>query len=286
MSTEPVIAIYGPGLLGGSLALAIQERMPGSRLHLWARRAGAEDAIRARGIQAAFFTDAAAAAHEASLIVLCTPVETMPDLASHIARANLAEDCLITDVGSVKGSVARALAPILGRRFVGSHPMAGSEKTGVDAARACLFENATCLVTPKPDDDPESVRRLNRFWTALGCRVLEMSPEDHDVKVARISHLPHMMAAVTTLAALRQDPEAVACVANGFRDTTRVAGGDPGLWTGIALENRPALVERLQEARSTLTELLEILQKPDEEELRRFLAEAQTLRRTVPAAVS
>lgn len=285
MSTEPVIAIYGPGLLGGSLALAIQERMPETRLHLWARRDSAESGIRARGIRAEFFTDATAAAVGASLVILCTPVETMPDLARQIAQADLAPDCIVTDVGSVKGSVVRALTPVLGHRFLGSHPMAGSEKTGIEVARGDLFENAACLVTPQAGDIPQDATRLTEFWQALGCRVIEMTPDEHDEKVARISHLPHMMAVVTTLAALREDPAAIACVANGFRDTTRVAGGDPGLWTGIALENRPALLSLLRTAAGTLTELVEILEKPDEEELRRFLAEAQSLRRTVPAAV-
>lgn len=283
MTSEKTIVIYGPGLLGGSLALAIQERLPTVQLRLWARRAAAESGIRARGIQADFFTDPVAAAHGATLIILCTPVETMPGLAAQIARADLPPECLITDVGSVKGSVVRALKPIFGSRFIGSHPMAGSEKTGIEVARADLFQNAVSLVTPTPAVDTQ---RLRNFWQTLGCRVLEMSPEEHDAKVARISHLPHMMAAVTTLAALRSDPTAVACVANGFRDTTRVAGGDPGLWTGIALENRAALLDQLQTASETLTELLEILRKPDEEELRRFLAEAQSLRQTVPAVVS
>ena len=280
------IAIYGPGLLGGSLALAIQDRFPQVRLRLWARREAAEVGIRQRGIQAAFFTDATAAAQGASLIILCTPVETMPALAAQIVHAELAPDGLVTDVGSVKGSVVRALEPVFGSRFIGSHPMAGSEKTGVEAARADLFQNAVCLITPTTTGEPAPLETLRAFWQAVGCRVLEMTPEEHDDKVARISHLPHMMAVVTTLAALRTDPGAVACVANGFRDTTRVAGGDPGLWTGIALENRAALLTQLQAASATLTELLEILGKPDEEELRRFLAEAQRLRQTVPAAVS
>lgn len=286
MIAEPIITIYGPGLLGGSLALALQQQMPQSKLRLWARRKAAAQGILDRGIQAEFYTDATAAAVGASLIILCTPVETMAALAQQIIQAELASDCIITDVGSVKGSVVQALWPILGNRFIGSHPMAGSEKTGIEAARVDLFQNAVCLITPSIEAPSQALSRLRSFWQTLGCRVLEMSSEEHDVKVARISHLPHMMAAITTLAALRTDPEAVTCVANGFRDTTRVAGGDPGLWTGIALENRPALLAQLQTASDTLTELLEILRKPDEEELRRFLAEAQSLRRTVPAAVS
>lgn len=278
MSPERLITIYGPGLLGGSLALAIRQRFPQAKLRLWARRATAETGIRDRGIDAEFFTDATAAAQGSSLIILCTPVETMADLAKQIALAELPADCLITDVGSVKGQVVRELEPILGARFIGSHPMAGSEKTGIEVARANLFEKAACLLTPRVGVDST---RLRTFWETLGCRVLEMCPEEHDIKVARISHLPHMMAAITTLAALRTDPSATACVAGGFRDTTRVAAGDPGLWTGIALGNRAALTAQLREASATLTELLEILSKPDEEALRRFLAEAKALRDTV-----
>lgn len=281
MFSERVISIYGPGLLGGSVALAVLERMPGVRVRFWARRESAEAQIRARGIEAEFFTDPASAAVGASLIILCTPVETMPRLANAIAGAELAEDCLVTDVGSVKGDVVRALEPVLGARFLGSHPMAGSEKTGIDVARADLFENAACLLTPTEATPPASLERLRRFWKALGCRILEFGPDEHDEKVARISHLPHMMAVVTTLAALRGDADAIACVAGGFRDTTRVAAGDPGLWTGIAMGNRPALVSRLKEAASTLSELVGLLESADEEALRQFLAEAKALRDTV-----
>lgn len=277
------ISVLGPGLLGGSLALALQERRPDAELRLWARRPGAEAEIRARGIRAAFFSNALAACEGADLVILATPVETMPALAAQVAQARLAPDALITDVGSVKGSVVHELAPILGDRFLGSHPMAGSEKTGIQTARADLFQGAACLLTPSPGQD---AGRLRVFWESLGCRVLAMSPVEHDRKVARISHLPHWLAVVTTLAALRGDPEAVACAAGGFRDTTRVAGGDPDLWTGISLANREALLASLREASSVLTELVEILAKPDEEALRRCLTEAKNLRDLLPAAHS
>jgi len=284
MPSERILSIYGPGLLGGSLALAVQERMPGVKLRFWARRESAAAAIQARGIQAEFFTDAVAAARDASLIILCTPVETMAGLAEQIAKADLARDCLVTDVGSVKGSVVRAVEPILGARFIGSHPMAGSEKTGVEAARADLFQNAACLLTPSNLTRPADLLRLRDFWSALGCRLLEFGADEHDIKVARISHLPHMMAAITTLAALRSDSSAVSCVAGGFRDTTRVAGGDPGLWTGIAMSNRPALIAQLREASAGLAELLHILEGQDEAALRAFLADAKALRDTVVPA--
>jgi prephenate dehydrogenase len=282
VSSERILSIYGPGLLGGSLALAIQERAPGVRLRFWARRESAEVAIRARGIAADFFTNAIDAAAGASLIILCTPVETMAEQAAQIAKAQLAADCIVTDVGSVKGRVVQELTPILGHRFIGSHPMAGSEKTGIEAARADLFQNAACLLTPVAETRLADLERLRSFWKTLGCRLLEFTPEEHDAKVARISHLPHMMAAVTTLAALRDDPAAVTCVAGGFRDTTRIAGGDPGLWTGIASANRQALLAQLKSARDRLNELLHFIENADDAGLHQFLTEAKALRDTVP----
>jgi prephenate dehydrogenase len=283
--SERLLSIYGPGLLGGSLALALQDRMPEVKLRFWARREQARESIKSRGIEAEFFTDPMAAAAGASLIILCTPVETMPDLARQIAQVTLEADCLVTDVGSVKASVVNSLTPILGSRFVGSHPMAGSEKTGIQAARADLFQNAACLLTPTAQTQASYLQRLRDFWTTLGCRLLEFSPEEHDEKVARISHLPHMMATVTTLAALRSDPSAVACVAGGFRDTTRVAAGDPSLWTGIAAGNRAALTTLLHEASRTLAELTHLVETGDDEGLQRFLTEAKALRDTVPLSL-
>ena len=126
--------------------------------------------------------------------------------------------------------------------------------------------------------DAAVLERVRAFWSALGCRLLEMTPSQHDRKVARISHLPHMMAAITTLAALRADPAAIACAAGGFRDTTRVAGGDPPMWTGILSENRTEVAAALRDALDTTRELLEIVEGLDEEKLRLFLAEAKNLR--------
>jgi prephenate dehydrogenase len=278
-SPERLITLYGPGLLGGSLALAIQQRFPQTCLRLWARRPEAEDGIRARGITAEFTTDARAAAQGASLLILCTPVETMATLAAAIQSAPLAADAIVTDVGSVKASVVSALQPLLGHAFIGSHPMAGSEKTGIETARADLFEGAACLLTPVAETAAEPMQRLRDFWMAMGCHLLEMSPAEHDVKVARISHLPHFMAAVTTLAALRGDVSALKCAAGGFRDSTRVAAGDPGLWSGIGAANQQALISRLEEAQRTLAELLLILRSGQVAELQQFLAEAQALRK-------
>lgn len=281
MSTESTIALFAPGLLGGSLALAIRKHLPQVRIQVWARRAEALEEVRARLPEAFCTTDVAAAVEKASLAVLCMPVQHMAAVARQIADAAVSPDLIVTDVGSVKGTVVAALEPILAARgiaFVGSHPMAGSHAVGMAHARADLFEKAACLLTPVDLTPPGILERLRGFWTALGCRVMEMTPEVHDRSVARISHLPHAMAVLTTLAALRDDPGVLACSAGGFRDTTRVAAGDPSMWAGIFLDNRAEVRAALHDAAGCLRELLEILDSVDDEALRRFLTQAKTLR--------
>ena len=287
-ATERHLAVLGPGLLGGSLALAARAFGLASRVSFWARRQEVVDEILTHRLADSASTDLAAATRHASLIVLATPVEAMPALAAQLATLPLENDCLITDVGSVKGSVVAQLEPLFvscPARFLGSHPMAGSEKTGLSAARADLFlsQNAACILTPTQHSREADVTRLSLFWKAVGCRVLPpMSPEQHDREVARISHLPHLMAAVTTLAALERDATPLRCAGNGFRDTTRIAAGDPALWTGIVTQNLPSILAALHEARDRLSELIDILDPLHTDQLQQFLHRAKQLRDRLP----
>lgn len=287
-SPEPHLAILGPGLLGGSLALAAKQRGAATRVSLWARRQQSIDHILQNHLADSASTDLAEAVAGATLIVLATPVEIMPALATQLASLSLPPGTLITDVGSVKGSVVRQLEPLFTNSqatFLGSHPMAGSEKTGIEAARADLFhsQNAACILTPTSVSSSTDLERLTNFWQTIGCRVLPpMSPERHDEEVARVSHLPQLMACVTTLAALQSDPSVLRCSGNGFRDTTRIASGDPSLWTGIVSQNRTAILPAVRDAHHHLGELLEILDSLDEVKLQQFLATAQNLRNLLP----
>lgn len=287
VSFPQTIAILGPGILGGSVALALRKRQPASQVRLWARRSEAVVEARGMGIADIVSCDLPEIVTGADLIILATPITVMRALAESVAACDLKPGCLVTDVGSVKAGVLTALEPVFEKTkavFLGSHPMAGSEQSGIRAARADLFQGAACILTPREGADREAVTRLRSFWQALGCRVLEMSAAVHDERVARISHLPHVMAAVTTLAALRGGREsALDCAAGGFRDTTRVASGDPEMWTGILAGNRAEVLAALADARGALTEVLEILGGMDEEALRRFLQEAKALRDRLPA---
>jgi prephenate dehydrogenase len=285
MSHERSIAILGPGLLGGSLALAIRRVMPQCEIRIWGRREEAVADVKLRGIADFASSDAREVAHGASLVILATPILVMEQISIGLT-GRLAPDAVVTDVGSVKQPVVRLLEPLFSsaqRHFIGSHPMAGSERAGIEAARANLFQGAACIVTPTDQTDPAALQRVLTFWSTLGCHTHTMSPAEHDRKIARISHLPHAVAAAVTLAALSDDPSAASCTGNGFRDSTRIAGGDPELWTGILLENRTEVMAALEDAASRTKELLEIVRRQDHEELRRFLAEAQQLRARVPS---
>lgn len=285
MKQETGIAILAPGLLGGSLALAARKRFPLTPIRVWARRAEAVEEVRQHIPSAIGCETIAECMKGVSLAILCMPVQHMPAAAQQIAAAEVRPDLLVTDVGSVKGSVVAALAPILsakGITFIGSHPMAGSHTTGMANARADLFHHAACLLTPDEKCLPAALERLRAFWASLGCRVLEMSPAQHDHHVARISHLPHVMAVLTTLAALKNDTRPLPCAAGGFRDTTRVAAGDPSMWTGILRDNRHEVLAALQDASSHLRELIEIIESDDLTRLQSLLAEAKQLRDLVP----
>ena len=284
MPHERSIAILGPGLLGGSLALAIRQAMPKTEIRLWGRRVEAINEVRRRGIGDFASIDAGEVVKGASLVVLATPITVMEPLSQSIANS-LSPDAVVTDVGSVKACVVQALEPIFaqaGIAFVGSHPMAGSERAGIEAARVDLFVGANCIVTPTDKTEEAVLERVQDFWRQLSCRVLTMNAAEHDRKIARISHLPHAIASMLTLAALRRDPSAVQCTGNGFRDSTRIAAGDADLWAGILLENQQEILAGLEDAVALTQDLLAIIRSKDNERLRRFLAEAQELRASVP----
>jgi prephenate dehydrogenase len=236
------VAILGPGLLGGSIALALQTD-PGLKVTLWARRPAAIEEARALKIADFVTGDAAEAVDGADTVVLCVPVGAMEEV---LARAlpRLSPEALVTDVGSVKKPVCDSLSPLVADRalFIGSHPMAGSEKAGLAAARADLFLNAVCILTPEEGRTPPmAIQRAEAFWVRLGCRVRLLAPQMHDEVCALISHLPHLSAAALVQTVQAACPEAFGFCGPGFRDSTRVASGLPSMWTEILSSNRNAV---------------------------------------------
>ena len=276
------IAVLGGGLLGGSLALRLEST---GRSVLWARRPETvEQAVRMGVSQAT--SGLAEALAGAGFVILSVPVGAMPGLVRRALEAGLAPGALVTDVGSVKGMVHREVAPLLaagGCHFVGSHPMAGGERQGMGAADAGIFDGAMCLLTDDEGVGEPWCGALERFWRSIGCRTSWMDAARHDALVARISHLPHVMAAAAARVALA-DPSDARFGGGGLRDTTRVAGGDAGMWAEILHENRGEVIRQVREARDFLGEMLASLEADDHETTRRWLLEAKRLHESGRAA--
>jgi prephenate dehydrogenase len=235
------ITIIGVGLLGGSIGLAARRRKLADEIAGYVRRKSSlRDCEKAGAVDYAT-TDILAAVYNADLVILCTPLAQMRSLVQQFLPA-LKPGAVVTDVGSVKTDVVRELESLLkksGAHFIGSHPMAGAEKTGVAAARENLFENAVCVLTPTKKSAASSVRKLEQFWKSLGAWVLKLDATQHDLLVSRTSHLPHVIAAALANLVLNPaNPKAQAGLcATGFRDTTRIASGSPEMWRDIALAN-------------------------------------------------
>jgi prephenate dehydrogenase len=259
----PKVTLVGVGLLGGSLGLALKQRRLAAKVDGFVRRSSSIAECEKMGAADHATRDLTRAVENADLVILCTPLGQMRELTEKMLPA-LKPDAIVTDVGSVKGCVVEELEPVIaaaGAHFVGSHPMAGGEKTGVAAARADLFEGAICLITPTPASHVPAVKRLAEFWEGVGGRVLQLSPAAHDDLVSRSSHLPHVVAAELANYVLSpaHPPEQALVCATGFRDTTRIASGSPEMWSDIARANRKNLsrvlgvfIEDLEEFRLAL----------------------------------
>jgi prephenate dehydrogenase len=280
MKTDfPTITILGGGLLGGSLALALAALETPPHIRLWARKEETAEAAAKLGI-ANVTSDLAEAVKDASMIILAVPVGAMEALVAAALEAGLPDGCLVTDVGSVKRVPHRKIAPLLkGReiRFIGSHPMAGSERNGLSAITGTLFQNAACLLTNDNGAPAELTAALEGFWKKIGCRTSWMSAAIHDELVARISHLPHIIAASAARVCLK-DPSEGKFGGGGLRDTTRVAAGNPTMWAEIVIENREALTDLLRESIDDLREILASLENANQEQARQWLVTAKQRR--------
>jgi prephenate dehydrogenase len=272
------LSILGVGLLGGSLGLAAKKQLKGCRVIGYAHRPQTLRAALDTGAIDEGYDTPTAAVRGADLVVLCAPVGLLAPILSQIAP-ELGPEVVVTDVGSTKATVVRSAErqrPAV--RFVGSHPMAGSEKRGVEFAQADLYANALCITTPTDQTDPDALRQVEAFWRSLGMRLRRLSPEDHDRLICDVSHLPHAVAAA--LVSL-QEEDALSLAGKGFMDATRIAGGDGGLWRDILLDNRENLARSLGRLRGQLDALQALLVPDRADDLRAWLDQAAARRRDV-----
>jgi prephenate dehydrogenase len=273
---EPTVAIVGVGLIGGSLGAALKQRGAAGRVIGVGRNVQRLQAAQVAGLMDAHSTNIATAARESDLVVVCTPVDRIVADVRQAAGA-MRDGGLITDAGSVKGKICADLADLATGpvAFVGSHPLAGSERNGFEHASATLFEGRTCVLTPLASSPADPVQRLHRFWQSVGMTTRALSPDDHDIALAFASHLPHAVAASLMLS-LPEDDRPFA--ASGFRDTTRIAAGGAELWTGIFLQNAPAISQSLSAMQQNLARLQAAIESGDRSRLQKLLQQAKTER--------
>ena len=276
------ITLVGVGLLGGSLGLAVKKRRLASRVVGFVRRQASVAECEQAGACDKAKLDLEGAVRGSDLIIFSTPLAQMRELAERMLPA-LKREAVITDVGSVKGSVVNELEPLfakVGAHFVGSHPMAGAEKTGVSAANAELFQKAVCAVTPTGATNAGALQRVEEFWRSVGALPIRMTAEMHDDLVSRSSHLPHVVAAELAnyvLSPVHPKEQATLC-ANGFRDTTRIASGSPEMWRDICLANRVNLARVLGVFIEDLQEFQIALNNNDTKTVEEFFSKAKERR--------
>lgn len=295
------VAVIGIGLIGGSFAGAVKRLANGpavlgvdvdAETLAYASENGIVDEVAtpdeafARGWFGAQVATAMTGEAPADLVVIATPASLAASWLERLGKSGYSG--VITDVASTKSGVLAAAAEYLGpdATFVGGHPMAGSELSGVTAARADLFDGAYYILTPTTSTDPEAYRALHTFVSSLGARVISVDAAEHDGAVAIISHVPHVTAsALVELAQVHagEGGELLRLAAGGFKDTTRIAAGSPDLWTGICLDNADALASGIDELREVLGRFSESVRTRNAGEVRAWLARAADVRRALPS---
>jgi prephenate dehydrogenase len=267
------VAIVGVGLIGGSIGMALRKRELTASVVGIGRRQETLRVARRVGAVTHTTVDLAKGVAEAELVVVCTPVGRIVEDVRTVAQ-HCPPDTLITDAGSAKHAVVAALDGELPRgcRFLGSHPLAGGEKSGPAHASAELFEGRVSIITPTRNTRAEDFDLLEDFWSSLGSLVMQMSPEEHDRVLALTSHLPHAVAAVL---ATMVPENCFRLTGAGFIDTTRIAAGDPELWLQIFLANRDNLLRVLRQYQVELNTLVTALAAPDTQKLLEILTLAK-----------
>ena len=280
------LALIGVGLIGSSIARAARATGVARTIVATARSAATRKRVAELALADRVVETNAEAVAGADLVILCIPVCACGEAAREIAP-QLAPGTIVSDVGSVKGSVVRDVAPHLPAHvaFIPAHPVAGTEHSGPDAGFAELFINRWCILTPAPTTDPVMTARLTAFWTAFGAKVEIMSPDHHDLVLAITSHLPHLIAytIVGTADELGQvtSSEVMKFSAGGFRDFTRIAASDPIMWRDVFLSNKDAVLEMLGTFNEDLAKLTRAIRRGDGEALFDHFTRTRSIRRGI-----
>ena len=280
------IALIGIGLIGSSLARVIRRESLSRHIAISTRSAPTLARAEELVLGDSYSIDAKVAVKDADLVIVSVPVGSSGVVVAHIASA-LKTGAILTDVGSTKASVIAQMAPFVpdGVHFIPGHPLAGTEKSGPDAGFAELFENRWCIFTPLPDTDPGALEKLSEFWRRCGSNIETMDPEHHDMTLAIVSHLPHIIA--YNIVGTADDLEAVTksevikYSASGFRDFTRLAASDPTMWRDVCLHNKDAILEMLSRFFEDLVSLQRAIRWGDGDKLFEMFTRTRAIRRSI-----
>jgi len=275
------VSIIGFGLLGTSLGLALKGKKY-TRIG-WSRRPESRKQALKNNVVDKVFENPEDAVSNADITVICLPVPMIIEFCAKFAKS-WKKGAIVTDVGSVKEKIVKAVSPVLGRNgvhFIGSHPMAGSEQSGAEAAESDLYENAMVFLTPSHKTPDKAVKEISDMWEYAGARVMEIDSRKHDMTVAHTSHVPHIVASILTLTALgdgKTRSQRESGCAGGFRDTTRIASSAPQMWREIIENNREAVLRTLAEFEKNLKSFRENISKAEYSKLEKKLQSAKDLR--------
>jgi cyclohexadieny/prephenate dehydrogenase len=280
------IALIGIGLIGSSLARIIRREGLASHIAISTRSATTLNRAEQLGLGDSYTTKATEAVGDADLVIVSVPVGASEQVAKEIAPA-LKKGAVVTDVGSTKASVIAQMQPHIpeGVHFIPGHPLAGTEKSGPDAGFADLFQNRWCIFTPLPDTDPAALEKLSDFWRRCGANIDTMDPNHHDMTLAIVSHLPHIIAynIVGTADDLETvtKSEVIKYSASGFRDFTRLAASDPTMWRDVCLHNKDAILEMLARFSEDLASLQRAIRWGDGDKLFDLFTRTRAVRRSI-----
>lgn len=278
----PKTAILGVGLLGASFGLALRKAGLCSHIAGYGRSRENLERAKAAGIIDSYASDPASACMDADLILIASPLGSFTDLIRKAAPA-IKHGAVVTDVGSVKGSLVQEIEGMMpeGANFIGSHPIAGSDRSGMDHAKAGLFRDALCILTPTMNSDPNALKTVNDIWSSLGSKVLNMDPFEHDRIYAAVSHLPHLVAYAMVNTVSDIDSSYFSYCGQGFKDMTRIAASSPDIWTDIAIMNRENLISMLSGFRANIDRIELSLRNSDAEALKQQLIKASRTREEI-----
>jgi prephenate dehydrogenase len=273
------VTILGVGLIGASFALALKKHRLCSEIAGYGRSEQNLRKAKDKKIIDSFEIDPAKACDGADLVVFATPVGSFTDVATTVG-GTLKKNAIVTDVGSVKGKLVRDMEKLMPGDvfFVGGHPIAGSDRSGIDTAAAEIFEGAKCIITPTQNTDKGALEKVTALWKTFGSVIRLLDPDEHDRIYAAVSHLPHLIAYEIVNTVSDMNESYLAFSGQGFMDTTRIASSQPELWRDICILNKDNLLESIEIFRNNLERVSQYLRAYDSESLERDFKRARTLR--------